>query len=127
MTKIFLRAGPYDLIDDGREMTTYRWRRTRNRRHLDLDPMKPELPKTSGSFESGQTLNASRGYEAGEICSGSERLQRRVYFRWGAKTIIAIFCYHSFQDHRQLHRDIGAALVDWCYRLQSMRPDFHQY
>jgi hypothetical protein len=28
---------PYDLIDDGREMTTCRRRRTRNRRHLDLD------------------------------------------------------------------------------------------
>jgi len=85
--------------------------------HLDLDPMNPELPKTSGSFESGQTLNALRGYEAGEICSVSERLQGHVYLRWAAKAIVAIFCYHSFQDHRQLHRDIGAALLDWCYRF----------
>ena len=58
--------------------------------------MKAEVPKSRG------LRVALRGYEAGEICSGSQRLQGCVYLRWGAKAIIAIFCYHSFQDRRQL-------------------------
>jgi hypothetical protein len=38
-----LENRPCDLIEEGREITTYRQRLTRNRRPLDLDPMNAEF------------------------------------------------------------------------------------
>ena len=53
-------------------------------------------PSGSGKSTMLRCINFLEQYEAGEIRSGGERLHGRVYLRWGAKAILAIFCYHSF-------------------------------